>query len=110
LVSIEEARRQVEEISQKIEGLSSAYHETMQFNRLLSGTLLIVRRVSGSEDLNRFVTTLQRGEAAAMSFARTAQLAMAASGPFGWAMLGISAVTTVILTADLVNSYEVSGH
>lgn len=63
-------------------------------------------RMSGSEDIRKFINTVQDAMIAVRSMQQTIQLFYAASGPIGWIIAGTSAVTTAFAVSTMVTGVD----
>jgi C4-type Zn-finger protein len=107
MVTIEEARLQIEELRAEVDKLTLSYHEVRQVEIILMRTLTLIERATGSKEIQQAINKVQT----LIMTIRMAQIAMhaleVASGPIGWAY----AATTVISAAAMATSlYEVNTH
>jgi len=74
--------------------VEKAYEDVRRLQTVFYRTLGLVRRVSGSEDLNQAIATMQRAIAIAnqlrLAMAALQAARMAAGDPLAWAMAGLS--------------------
>jgi len=102
--NIREAREEVKDLKMEI---VAAGYEMRQFSLVTSQGLSMVRRLTGGSEAIDDATAKMSLFINTMNMARhTYQLFLASTGPWGWAMLGISAVSTVLSVADLAMEFE----
>lgn len=80
-----------------------AYTDLRKVQTLLFRTLGLMRRFGLPEDINAAISLMQRMIMVANQLRLTMATLQAASGPMGWALLGVSVATTAFATGDLMN-------
>jgi len=65
-----------------------------------------LQRMSGSEDIRKFINLVQDAMIAVRSMQTTIQLFYAATGPIGWVIAGTSALTTAFSVARLTTDVD----
>jgi len=82
--------------------VEKAYEDLRKIQTILFRTLSLLRRFGLPEDIDAFITKLQRAIALLNLYRLTIISVEAASGPFGWALAGIGVATAVVDTAEFV--------
>jgi hypothetical protein len=99
---------QIEELKQKCDGLEISYAQSRQLEMALIRISFELERAGLPPNVRNAVMEFDR----LIMTIRMAQLAIyefeVASGPIGWAIFGLSAVSTLFLAGDLVT--EVTSH
>lgn len=101
--SISDARRELEELKNE---LAEVHTSLRQEITLLTSLMSLARRFSGDENVNAVIRRAQQAIMTLNLLRITIMQAQAAMGPIGWAMLGISGVTTAFSVADLATELD----
>ena len=100
-------REMREEVRALKADIVAAGYEMRQFSLVTGQGLSMVRRLTGGNEAIDDATDKTLRFINTMNMARhTFQLFLASTGPWGWAMLGISTVSTVLSVADLAMEFE----
>lgn len=65
-----------------------------------------LQRMTGSEDIRKFLNLVQDAMTSVRSMQQTIQLFYAASGPFGWLLAGVSALGTAFAVTSVVQDVD----
>jgi len=102
--NIKETREDVSRLRSELRG---AEGDMRRFNSVGTQGLGIVRRLTGGNESIDDATSKTLRFINTMNMARhTFTLFMATTGPWGWAMLGISGISTILGVADLAMEFE----
>jgi len=99
--NVAETRREVRAL---IEDVGEAQGKLKEFERVTFRTLALVRRFTGVEQIDAGITKCMRMITIMRQVQMTAHLAMVASGPLGWALMLVGAVSTAVSASDLMMS------
>jgi len=100
-ISIPEMRDHVNALTRDI---SEAERNYKNMERVAFRTLALVRRFTGVEQIDEGISKCMRMITVMRQVQISAQLAMIASGPIGWAMLAVSATATAFAAVDFMTS------
>lgn len=99
---IQELRRQVQDLKLEVVGLQTQINLSLS---LLRRTSILIRRISGDENIDQLISKFQR-LIMLINSARMAwhayQIAQAGAGPLGWALAGIGAIGVAVTAGDIV--------
>jgi len=102
--NVRKTRQDVSDLRHEIKG---ATDDIGRFNSAGTQGLGIVRRLTGGSEKIDDATRKTLQFINTMNMARhTFQLLLATTGPWGWAMLGISGIVTILGAADLAMEFE----
>ena len=108
MVSIEEAKQQIEALRSEIESLNMGYHELREIETIINRTLTAIEHATGSKEIAAAINKLQQF----ISMVRMAQMTWRAfelaTGPLGWIMFGTSVLATAVYVST--TAYEVNAH
>lgn len=102
MVSVEEARRQIEALEAKIKGLQLSYSELRAIETTASRILRILGRMTGSEEVSQAIAKLQRFIATVRLAQATWRMFERATGPIGWAFWLTGVAMTAISAGDMM--------
>jgi len=81
-----------------------AQYQFKELERITFRTLRLVRRLTGVEEIDAAITKCMRLITIMRQVQMTAYLAMVASGPVGWGLMLVGAVSTAVSASDLMMS------
>ena len=117
MVSVEEAKRQIDELTDKLDKVSASYTQIHMIERIFFQISGLIKKLTGGNEaidaatskLQQFITTVLMAQRAVHAFEL-------ATGPVGWAyfltmatVTGISMVSYDASTNDAIQ-YEVNAH
>lgn len=101
---IAELRQLIDDISERLDTFETKMQKTNRTNRewltLLTASMALTRRLTGNENLDNAIFKMQRAILIANQLRMAMLAAHAASGPVGWALVGISVIATGLTAAE----------
>lgn len=101
MVSLEQARAEIDELEAKIKGLQLSYSQLRAIEVTATRILRIISRMSGSEDVDAAIRKLQHLIVTVRLAQATIHAFQLASGPIGWSFALVGAVGTAISVGDM---------
>lgn len=100
MVSLAEAKLEIEELQMKVSDVKLSYHDIRQVEYSITRIGNALARMTGSpevqqaiDNLNRLISTIRMAQATLHAFE-------IAEGPIGWLFFAASAIGTAIVTYD----------
>jgi len=92
---ISELRSNIQQLKTEINGMSMSYHQPREVETLLNRTLTLIAEASGDKDVKKFTREIQEAITILRQLQMVYRLTQVASGPLGWALLGVTTVATI---------------
>lgn len=86
--------------------VAKAYENVRRLETIIYRTMGLMRQLGLPENIDQAISKVQSAIAVLNQYRLTVAAAQAASGPYGWALLGISVGTTIASTAALGEQIE----
>jgi hypothetical protein len=92
---IAELRTNIQQLKTEINGMSMSYHQLREVETLLNRTLSLIGEASGDKNVKKFTREIQEAITILRQLQMVYRLTQVASGPLGWALLGVTTIATI---------------